>query len=301
MNPLAFILLFAALTLPGWGRDLTTKPPPSHKPISLPFIPNPNQRMTPPDSSATTVSATASAATSDPDADAKGHLAWTVSGAQTTAAFMVDPYRILNGRTNQVGAGWVTFTGRVIGGNAEGILLDGAVNTVPKGPMTDYNVFFVKDYPDPCVMNETIGIASRWFYAWPAGSYRYTNSAGEVSLVRRLDYGVPWTPPPPTAEQIAARQKLIADAKAAVVEKKNAIAARVLQENEDSAERGEPYGLLRMGERYRDGHGVARDLAKSQDYLERAAAAGSQSAADELEQLKARMKPKATWSDPPAQ
>jgi hypothetical protein len=44
-------------------------------------------------------------------------------------------------------------------------------------------------------------------------------------------------------------------------------------------------GLLRMGERYRDGDGVPKDLAKARDYFEKAVAAGSPSAAEELSKL----------------
>ncbi|MGD0017570.1 MAG: hypothetical protein ABSC38_08675 [Verrucomicrobiia bacterium] len=70
--------------------------------------------------------------------------------------------------------------------------------------------------------------------------------------------------------------------------KQQAIAAmqlKVLKLNQDQAARGEPYGLLRMGERYRDGDGVPKDLAKARDYLSKAAAAGEPSAADELSRL----------------
>ena len=45
------------------------------------------------------------------------------------------------------------------------------------------------------------------------------------------------------------------------------------------------HGLLRMGERYRDGDGVEKDLAKSKDYLTKAAAAGSADATNDLAQL----------------
>lgn len=43
--------------------------------------------------------------------------------------------------------------------------------------------------------------------------------------------------------------------------------------------KGNVSGLLRMGERYRDGDGVPKDLAKARDYLTKAAAA------DELSKL----------------
>jgi len=64
-----------------------------------------------------------------------------------------------------------------------------------------------------------------------------------------------------------------------------AMQLKVLHLNEDQAAKGEPYGLLRMGERYRDGEGVPKDLAKARDYLSKAAAAGEPSAADELSRL----------------
>jgi TPR repeat protein len=40
-----------------------------------------------------------------------------------------------------------------------------------------------------------------------------------------------------------------------------------------------------MGERYRDGDGVERDLAKARIYLRKAADAGSPAAAEELKKL----------------
>ena len=74
-------------------------------------------------------------------------------------------------------------------------------------------------------------------------------------------------------------------AKKAIQDKKIAVEAKVLKSNQDLAEKGDAYGLLRMGERYRDGNGVEKDLAKAKDYLTKAAAAGSQTAADELSKL----------------
>jgi TPR repeat protein len=40
-----------------------------------------------------------------------------------------------------------------------------------------------------------------------------------------------------------------------------------------------------MGERYRDGEGVPKDLSKARDYLTKASAAGSPSADNELKNL----------------
>ena len=49
--------------------------------------------------------------------------------------------------------------------------------------------------------------------------------------------------------------------------------------------KGDVSGLLRMGERYRDGDGVEKNAAKARDYFTKAAAAGSPTAADELSKL----------------
>lgn len=63
---------------------------------------------------------------------------------------------------------------------------------------------------------------------------------------------------------------------------------RALKYNQDAAAKGDAYGLLRMGERYRDGEGVAKDRAKALDYLTRAEQAGSPSAKAALEKLEAK-------------
>jgi hypothetical protein len=78
-------------------------------------------------------------------------------------------------------------------------------------------------------------------------------------------------------------QRRVATEKKAVA--KNAAKAKLLKSFQDMADKGDSYGLLRMGECYRDGDGVEKDLAKAKDYLTKAAAAGSPSAADELKQL----------------
>lgn len=69
----------------------------------------------------------------------------------------------------------------------------------------------------------------------------------------------------------------------------NAVAVKdkVLKSNQDAADKGDAYGLLRMGERYRDGDGVPKDLTKARDYLTKAAAAGSPTAEADLKNLPA--------------
>jgi hypothetical protein len=87
----------------------------------------------------------------------------------------------------------------------------------------------------------------------------------------------------PTDAQKAAAIQAAQKAKAAAVKK--ASADRALQFNQDLAAKGDSFGLLRMGERYRDGDGVEKDLVKSRGYFTKAVAAGDPSAADELAKL----------------
>ncbi len=75
-----------------------------------------------------------------------------------------------------------------------------------------------------------------------------------------------------------------AEKQAALAEAKK-LAASALQENAMLAAQGDVYGELRMGERYLTGDGVAKDIFKARDYLQRAAEQGSQTATDELNRL----------------
>jgi TPR repeat protein len=61
-----------------------------------------------------------------------------------------------------------------------------------------------------------------------------------------------------------------------------------LKVNQDAAAKGDMFGLLRMGERYRDGDGVEKNLGKAREYLQKAADAGSPTAKEELSKLEAK-------------
>ena len=84
-------------------------------------------------------------------------------------------------------------------------------------------------------------------------------------------------------EQILDMQRRAAAEKAAAAKK--AEQSKILKWNQEQADKGDPYGLLRMGERYRDGDGVPKDLTKAREYLSKAAAAGSPDAADDLSKM----------------
>jgi TPR repeat protein len=104
--------------------------------------------------------------------------------------------------------------------------------------------------------------------------------------IELYDCGTPYFPPPPTPEQIAAQKQAQAEAQAKAAEQKKNTEEIALKSNQDAAAKGDAYGLMRMGERYRDGDGVEKDLAKANEYLQKAADAGSTTAAEELSRLK---------------
>jgi len=56
-------------------------------------------------------------------------------------------------------------------------------------------------------------------------------------------------------------------------ETKRQLQATVLAQNQQQADEGDPIALMRMGERYRDGDGVEKDLIKSAEYFKKADAA----------------------------
>jgi hypothetical protein len=203
-----------------------------------------------------------------------------------------DQWRVIDGTTNFAkGDDWVEFAGKVLEvqpGN--GVRLEGNYNRIGSGATMyftgnnaeDFNYeFFVANFPYDVAEGDIISVADR-FTARKTSTYSYKTTAGGSRTIRQIDYGTPYVPPPPkplTPEQIAAAQ-------AKVAAQKNAIAAKVLKSNQDDAAKGDEYGLLRMGERYRDGDGVEKDLSKAKEYLQKAADAGSPTAKDELSKLK---------------
>jgi hypothetical protein len=78
-------------------------------------------------------------------------------------------------------------------------------------------------------------------------------------------------------------QRRAATEKAAAAKK--ATQDKVLKWHFEQAEKGDSYGLFRMGEHYRDGDGVPRDLDKAREYFSKAVNAGSSTAADALTKL----------------
>jgi hypothetical protein len=125
---------------------------------------------------------------------------------------------------------------------------------------TDYEpdiLIAITNFPD--MSNATV---NKWaqYQMVKIGIY----SGYENPPIELYDCGKPYIPPPPkpmTAEQIAA-------AKAKAEASKKAGAAAALKSNQNAAAKGDSFGLMRMGERYRDGDGVEKDLVKARDYFE---------------------------------
>ena len=241
----------------------------------------------------------------------------TAVTAELNKIYSKDPWRKIGESTVFArGTGWVEFQGRVEEARPNGAVFKGkwgAVMTVftdaAENPhliiKTDSNdisqrargtttygssriqdtsiqhkilygddLFFVEDFPYPALSGE----GYEKMMALDSDYYSYTNSSRQVITIHKLIYGTPcakiWS-----AEEIAA-------AKQKADSKKKAMQDKILKLYQDSADKNEPYGWLRLGECYRDGElGVEKDLAKAKFYLIRAADAGSTTAANELSKL----------------
>ena len=64
--------------------------------------------------------------------------------------------------------------------------------------------------------------------------------------------------------------------------------AKELAWNQSQAEKGDAYGQFRMGQRYRDGEGVAKDLVMACGWLSKSAYQGHPQARKELSELQKR-------------
>jgi hypothetical protein len=178
-----------------------------------------------------------------------------------------DPFRSVDGRVVSVNApGWVRFSGEVAA------VRDGYV--LVQGGFSRYQGFFVlTNFPERVWRGEQLAYAAS-YRALPNGKF----SPPDGPDIPILDYELVWTPPPPTPEQLAAAAS---EAKT----KRDELARKALVSNQEDAARGDSYGELRMGERYRDGDGVAKDLRLAREWLAKAAAHGDPSAKRELADL----------------
>ncbi|MGA3265467.1 MAG: hypothetical protein ABSE16_01440 [Verrucomicrobiota bacterium] len=200
--------------------------------------------------------------------------------AWANSRHVIDPWRIINGTTNSIDANWCQFSGTVLQVHHNGIRVQGIYYCPASGAQYE-GEFFVLHFPYAVAENDSLNGATI-YCALGSGVYEYTTVNNSSRTLKQLDYGQVWTPPSPTPEQIEAQKQ----ARRALAEKQKAEGqARALKFNQDSANKGDAYGELRMGERYRDGDGVARDLVTARQWLEKATAQGSVTASNELAAL----------------
>lgn len=189
-----------------------------------------------------------------------------------------DPWRVIDGQTNFAkGPDWKQFTGTVVDVKPTGILMRGWFGR-PLEDDGESREFFVVNFPYEVADNEIISL-NQILVAKESGVLTF----GINTTVRRLDYGKIWIPPakvPLTAEQQAS-------VKLAASKKAQAAAESALKYNEDLASKGDAYGQLRMGERYRDGDCVEKDLSKAREMFSKSAAQGNLAATAALEKLPA--------------
>jgi TPR repeat protein len=202
---------------------------------------------------------------------------------QLSRIYSRDTWRNIAGTTNLArGSGWYEFQGIPFKNENGGVIFKGDFGIVlsvfpyfDQGTQPTYGekYFMVENFPYIPMEDQPFQEMMAHF----DGVYTMTNKDGEIVNIPKLDYGTPcekiYSP-----EEIAAFKKRIAD-------QKKAIADKILKSNRDLANKGDPYGLERMGERYRDGDDVPKDLTKAKLYLQRAADAGSDKASNELSQL----------------
>ena len=197
-------------------------------------------------------------------------------------------FRTVRGVTNCVysySAGWREISGRVIQTLTDGILVRTA----------DAQDCFVKGYPSQTVDDQSLSDCM----AKEDGVYTYTTLMGSSRTVRNFSYGTSVAASPEmvqksigTLEAEIDNHPLVLKAKADQAAKQKVIEtkAKMLKLNQEQADRGDSYGLLRMGERFRDGDGVDKDLDKAKEYFEKSADAGSPIANEELKKLKSASK-----------
>jgi hypothetical protein len=177
---------------------------------------------------------------------------------------------------------WNFIHGKVLQVTSDGILFqkyaDGDFEMAG-----DWRTVLIRNYPHTAVDGWTMS-----FYVLLDGVHQYTSVQNATKTIVAYNYGLI----PSAAEmahykteqkkkfdQLQQKNQTIND------QKKTAAAIKALESNQALAEKGDAYGLFRMGERYRDGEGVPKDESKAREYFQKAAAKGHLSAANALKKF----------------
>jgi hypothetical protein len=169
--------------------------------------------------------------------------------------------------------GWCEFKGTVIEVQKEGIRVRGFCNCLGSNETT----FFVVNYP--YVVGENDVLPNR--VAKDSGTYTYNTVMGSSSTLHKLDYGTVTSKPAP----VMPSNEEIRQAKADAEKKRQEAKPEEVKQDRELADSGDPRGQRRMGERYRDGDGVKKNLDAAYIWLGLAAGKGDKKAAEELDEL----------------
>lgn len=188
----------------------------------------------------------------------------------------MDPWRVVNGITNQVTDRWIQFSGKVLEVHDGGVRIDGQYfcPTDYSGAQNFSGEFFVKGFPYAVAQDDTVG-GLRIYRAYNDGIYKYNTVAGGARTLHQLNYGEPCEAPAKSAAEVEAERALAAKKKI------EGAAATLVLINREAAE-GDPVGQLRMAEHYRDGDGVETNFYKAKYLFMASAEQGNETAAKEL-------------------
>jgi hypothetical protein len=227
-----------------------------------------------------------------------------------------DPWREINGEKKYVmseNSEFVNFSGQIQEVGPTGVRILGQY-----GNLAGQEEYFLINFPYKVQAGEYIN-PSKIYVAVEDGQFGYVTEDGLGKHITQLNYGNPCARPSnaDSVEKLALQltpdeESRINSAKAdASAKSELAVAAQkrlqdFLDKNDPEriaaaqrkaseelglefdlreAVKGDPIGLLSMGERYRDGNGVPKDSAKAKEFLGKAAAAGNQTAVQELSKL----------------
>jgi TPR repeat protein len=170
-------------------------------------------------------------------------------------------------------------------GNLTSLLVESKIDGVVIGEVSGRNRVAITNFSGETIANKYIDIV-----AIESGTYDCMGTPLEL-----YDCGQILTPEEEKKEIARLKEQysivqqqveLDRQAKKKLAEDREATAiAKAIQFNQNQADRGDVFGLLRMGQRYRTGDGVEKDLDKAKFYLQKAADAGSETAKNELDDL----------------
>lgn len=167
----------------------------------------------------------------------------------------------------------------------EGLLVREARFVPGTGGEGESDPFLLRNYPNA---SNAIDGQTIYFIAMESGHFKYTDTLGGIRTVPCFDYGTPCDPPPPSPEEKAKQLAVESVRAAAKAADQAATEGRLVKWQQEQADKGEALYQYKLGIRYRDGVGVAKDEAKARELLGKAAAQGEKDAITALAKLPAQ-------------